>query len=91
MNREGNVSKLPDDYCGHCYGARDGCCNTCRSVRDAYNAKGWGLNELMQTAEQCKREHDHPEQAAQKGEGCNLHGHMLVNKVAGNFHIALGR
>lgn len=24
------------EYCGSCYGARDGCCNTCEEVREAY-------------------------------------------------------
>ena len=24
------------------------------------------------------------------GEGCNLSGHFIVNRVAGNFHIAMG-
>jgi hypothetical protein len=87
-----NATRLPDDYCGHCYGARPVtvCCNTCRSVRDGYNEKGWALGEVLEKAEQCKREQKNPEQAAEKGEGCRLHGIMLVNKVAGNFHMALG-
>lgn len=25
-----------EDYCGSCYGAKDGCCNTCEDVRQAY-------------------------------------------------------
>lgn len=28
---------------------------------------------------------------AQEKEGCNLHGRLGVSKVAGNFHLALGR
>ena len=28
---------------------------------------------------------------AQKGEGCQVYGHLLVNKVAGNFHFAPGK
>lgn len=27
----------------------------------------------------------------QTGEGCHLYGKLLVNKVAGNFHIAPGK
>ena len=27
----------------------------------------------------------------QAGEGCHLYGKLLVNKVAGNFHIAPGK
>ena len=33
---------------------------------------------------------DNPGLAAHAGEGCNLHGVLRVNKVAGNFHVALG-
>jgi hypothetical protein len=87
-----NATRLPADYCGHCYGARpvDQCCNTCRSVRDAYNEKGWALDTVLDKSEQCKREQKNPEHASEKGEGCRLHGVMMVNKVAGNFHMALG-
>ena len=28
---------------------------------------------------------------AKQGEGCLTYGHLEVNKVAGNFHIALGK
>lgn len=27
----------------------------------------------------------------EKGEGCNIHGSLEVNKVAGNFHFATGK
>lgn len=27
----------------------------------------------------------------EEGEGCNIHGSLEVNKVAGNFHFALGK
>jgi hypothetical protein len=27
----------------------------------------------------------------QIGEGCNVYGHIMVNKVAGNFHFAPGK
>ncbi len=33
---------------------------------------------------------EHPSLAAHLGEGCNLFGSLTVNKVAGNFHVALG-
>lgn len=31
--------------CGSCHGARDGCCDTCDDVKDAYEALGWGYEE----------------------------------------------
>lgn len=50
--------KLPDDYCGSCYGAEEqegDCCNTCEVVRVKYQKKGWVMPEY-DTIEQCKRE-----------------------------------
>lgn len=79
---------LPKDYCGSCYGAKgEGeCCNTCESLKVAYAKKGWDTSAVL-TTEQCKREHV---EGSEPGEGCNLEGRLTVNKVAGNFHIALG-
>lgn len=50
--------KLPENYCGSCYGAEENegdCCNTCESVRGGYQKKGWVMPEY-DTVEQCKRE-----------------------------------
>lgn len=92
MDDEEEPEPLPDDYCGSCYGAIEGkaCCNTCDSVKRAYIARGWNSLSVDKTAEQCLREKKHPTILAEKGEGCRIHGYMLVNKVAGNFHVALG-
>jgi endoplasmic reticulum-Golgi intermediate compartment protein 3 len=51
-------AQIPENYCGSCYGAeaQEGeCCNTCESVRVAYQKKGWVMPEY-DTVEQCKRE-----------------------------------
>lgn len=79
--------------CGSCYGAKalreDGCCNTCQEVREAYVKSGWGMinaNEI----DQCIREGFLDRIETQANEGCNIQGHLLVNKVRGNFHIAPG-
>jgi endoplasmic reticulum-Golgi intermediate compartment protein 3 len=87
---------LPADYCGSCYGAVNAaglpkCCNTCDAVRDAYNAKGWSTTEIYATSEQCLRENKDPAMLSKKGEGCEVEGVLAVSKVAGNFHIALGK
>jgi hypothetical protein len=79
--------------CGSCYGAEqraDQCCNTCEEVREAYRLKGWSFQAPDQI-EQCQREHFSENLAAQKNEGCHVWGHMMVNKVAGNFHVAPGK
>ena len=91
------IAPLPDDYCGDCYGAGEeegDCCNTCASVIQAYTLKGWSTKAIGTTSSQCKREGlftasslDH---LTVQGEGCNLSGSMRVNKVAGNFHVAMG-
>ncbi|KAL3916783.1 MAG: hypothetical protein SGILL_005023 [Bacillariaceae sp.] len=87
--------ELPEDYCGPCYGAQDEevqCCQTCDDVIDAYKKKRWKSDLLKYTAEQCVREgRDKTEpKKMTKGQGCNLSGYMTVNRVSGNFHIAMG-
>lgn len=86
---------LASDYCGPCYGAQANetdCCQTCDDVIAAYKVKKWNSNDLLRVAEQCLREGREKIDIKRmsKGEGCNLDGYMLVNRVAGNFHIAMG-
>ena len=75
--------------CGSCYGAespRIKCCNSCDDLMRAYAAKGWSTGSVRTSAPQCVS-------AAVRvaaGEGCNMAGWFDVNKVGGNFHIALG-
>lgn len=93
----GTIVSQPD-YCGSCYGAGDEgeCCNTCEDVRNAYRKKGWSFEQAMASEEgiaQCVRDgyiDDLNEQSENK-EGCNLHGTIQVQKVAGNFHFGVGR
>lgn len=51
---------------------------------------GWRSNEILQNSSQCLHDKKNPFANVKKGEGCQISGHMLVNKVAGNFHIAFG-
>lgn len=78
-------------YCGSCYGAKakEECCNTCDSVKVAYISKGWDIDSA-QTIEQCVAVGWTNKASQQKGEGCNLHGQLVVKKIPGVFHIALG-
>lgn len=87
--------ELPDDYCGPCYGAHeteDQCCNTCDELLAAYQLKRWRVDLVKLTAEQCIREGKDKSdlKPLKKGEGCNLSGYFMVNRVGGNFHIAMG-
>ena len=86
---------VPDDYCGPCYGAHETenqCCNTCDDLLEAYKTKRWRTDLVVQTAEQCIREgrDKATPKRMRRGEGCNLFGHFMVNRVGGNFHIAMG-
>lgn len=92
--------EVPDDYCGPCYGAADDedqCCNDCDTVVKAYKKKRWNEDAVLKDAEQCIREGRKPKNVntagprhITTGEGCNLSGHMHINRVNGNFHMALG-
>ena len=89
------VEPLPDDYCGSCYGARGPtpdkfCCDTCEELRQAYAVMGWRDSGILQNSSQCLRDTQNPFAHVKKGEGCRVTGHMLVNKVSGNLHIAFG-
>ncbi|THG07743.1 hypothetical protein TEA_014633 [Camellia sinensis var. sinensis] len=68
----------------------DDCCNSCEEVREAYRKKGWGMTN-PDLIDQCKREGFVQKIKDEEGEGCNIHGSLEVNKVAGNFHFALGK
>eukprot|EP00005_Dracoamoeba_jomungandri_P006454 CAMPEP_0174261658 /NCGR_PEP_ID=MMETSP0439-20130205/11738_1 /TAXON_ID=0 /ORGANISM="Stereomyxa ramosa, Strain Chinc5" /LENGTH=381 /DNA_ID=CAMNT_0015346171 /DNA_START=61 /DNA_END=1206 /DNA_ORIENTATION=- len=88
-----NAVRLPDDYCGSCYGSEtepNQCCNTCEEVREAYRRKGWAFANA-DSIEQCTREGFTKKLEEAKGEGCQVYGYLLVNKVAGNFHFAPGK
>lgn len=79
--------------CGSCYGAKslreNGCCNTCQEVREAYVKMGWGMVNV-DIIDQCIAEGWKDRVEKRSNEGCNVHGHLLVNKVRGNFHFAPG-
>ncbi|EDQ85716.1 uncharacterized protein MONBRDRAFT_34133 [Monosiga brevicollis MX1] len=87
------LKDLDPNRCESCYGAEDTegqCCNTCAQVQEAYRKKGWAFRSGQGIA-QCEREGYDAMMEAQEREGCQLYGHLEVNKVAGNFHIAPGR
>ncbi|PWA77280.1 endoplasmic reticulum-Golgi intermediate compartment protein [Artemisia annua] len=89
LQKHGGEVTLNETYCGSCYGAemsQHECCNSCDEVREAYRRRGWGLMN-PDSIDQCKREGFVQRIKAEEGEGCNLHGSLEVNKVAGNFHF----
>ncbi|CAG8559207.1 6375_t:CDS:2 [Acaulospora morrowiae] len=82
-----------ETYCGSCYGGdppESGCCNTCEEVQESYIRKGWSLNN-PNDIEQCVKEGWSKKASEQAKEGCNVAGSVMVNKVAGNFHLAPGK
>ncbi|KAL1501458.1 hypothetical protein ABEB36_006774 [Hypothenemus hampei] len=82
--RSKNVSsevalKNKTEYCGSCYGAREGCCNTCEEVREAYREKRWALDHL-ETIEQCKEEKFSEKLKNAFTQGCQIYGNIVVNR-----------
>lgn len=90
------LEPLPDDYCGSCFGAQEEegeCCNSCDALIEAYKKKRWRVDLVVLSAEQCIREGRDKAEAKPKlkrGEGCNMRGYFMMNRVGGNFHMAMG-
>ncbi|CAF0837407.1 unnamed protein product [Adineta ricciae] len=93
---QGNATTVSN--CESCYGAESEsrkCCPTCDDVKAAYRLKGWSFDATG--VHQCIREGQAigmlgaNESLSDMKEGCRVHGHLEVNKVAGNFHIAPGQ
>ncbi|XP_050302567.1 endoplasmic reticulum-Golgi intermediate compartment protein 3 [Anthonomus grandis grandis] len=89
-DKETAVGNKTEPYCGSCYGARDGCCNTCEEVREAYRIKRWALDNV-DTIEQCKDEKFSDKLKSAFTQGCQIYGELEVNRVSGSFHIAPGK
>lgn len=85
VNRDGELSVpelVSEGDCLSCMEAEDAqhkCCNTCEELKLAYHAKDLPLHRVLATAEQCKNE-----------VGCQVCGRVVVKKVSGNVHMALG-
>ncbi|XVE49571.1 hypothetical protein DITRI_Ditri01bG0092300 [Diplodiscus trichospermus] len=93
LQRHGGRLEHNEAYCGSCFGAEqsdDDCCNSCEEVREAYQRKGWAITNV-DLIDQCKREGFFQRIKDEDGEGCNIHGSLDVNRVAGNFHFAPGK
>lgn len=79
--------------CGSCMGAGgpSECCNTCESVRKAYEKRGWLLTKLS-AVPQCAREKvtSLTPGAFDPTHGCNIRGDIQISKVAGRIHITPG-
>lgn len=91
LDREGLPSKgdavAKEGECLSCLEAGDvfedgskRCCNTCQDLKDAYSDAGLSYYEILDSVDQCKLNF-----------GCQVHGDVLVSKVAGNVHVALGK
>ncbi|KAH8741081.1 serologically defined breast cancer antigen 84 [Cryptosporidium ryanae] len=77
LNQENN-----EEICLSCYGAESDkyrCCNTCDKLKSAYRERGWSYLEIVNKSPQCLDKI-----------GCRIIGKIQVNKVSGNFHVALG-
>jgi hypothetical protein len=84
------LNQEDSNNCGNCYGAGTNgeCCNTCDEVKQAYERKGWHLQpqEISQCQNRLKLD-NWKDQFADTG-GCQLYGHLELNKASGHFHIS---
>nr|GMD02764.1 endoplasmic reticulum-Golgi intermediate compartment protein 3-like [Ipomoea batatas] len=93
LQKHGGRLEHNETYCGTCFGAEmsdDDCCNSCEEVREAYRKRGWAITNT-DLIDQCQREGFIQKIKDEEGEGCNIHGSLEVNKVAGNFHFSPGK
>ncbi|CAD7948526.1 unnamed protein product [Amoebophrya sp. A25] len=77
--------EAPEGSCMSCLAAASSvpegqCCNNCQQLKEAYATAGISYYRALKTAEQCKQV-----------VGCLVDGDVLVSKVAGNVHVALGK
>jgi len=86
LDSEGRLSKDRKAKDGECLPCLEGedeehkCCNTCQDLKDAYADKDLPYFHILDTAVQCK-----------DSVGCRVFGKVVVNKVSGNVHVALGK
>lgn len=76
------VAGMPREECQSCYeglGFEHVCCNTCGELKASYQDANISMEKAM-SQPQC-----------QQPPGCQVYGDVLVNKVSGNLHVALGR
>jgi len=73
--------------------ASDRCCNACSDVKSLFNSLDKELGLKWELHPLCQHEAVmlDPARLETIHEGCNLFGHLEVNKVAGNFHVAPGK
>ncbi|GBG25416.1 Endoplasmic reticulum-Golgi intermediate compartment protein 3 [Hondaea fermentalgiana] len=94
--KEKNAAKAA---CNDCFGAGDPgrCCNTCTELLEAYIEMNWDVEDILSKAPQCEHEREQGlepldilDSARAPDHGCNVAAVLQVNKVGGNFHVALG-
>ena len=87
-----NAKKNNDASCGNCFGAEvsNKCCNTCEDLLSAYRHRGWDTWFVEQYSPQCHGRNKDVLKDREPAKGCMLWGILEANKVAGNFHIAVG-
>lgn len=75
--------------CGSCYSAGEPgeCCNTCESVKAAYDRKKW-LMPSLHTIAQCQEMEIEKVLRGEVSEGCRIKGALVVSKAAGRLYFA---
>ncbi|KAM7453302.1 hypothetical protein BLSTO_05955 [Blastocystis sp. subtype 1] len=78
-----------DTPCGDCFGAGEEgeCCNDCQTLLRAYQRKHWNVDQIKQTAPQCKGYSFIEKWKNGVEKGCRVEGHLHVSKVQGHMFI----
>ena len=82
-------TKAADTPCGDCFGAGEEgeCCNDCQTLLRAYQRKHWNVDQIKQTAPQCKGYSFIEKWKNGVEKGCRVEGHLHVSKVQGHMFI----
>ena len=84
-----NKTVNSDNYCGSCYGVKEGCCNTCRDVRKAFKKKNKPLPPIA-SIEQCLKDGYLDKLKEMKDESCRVYGGLQVHQHPGSIHFGIG-
>ncbi|KAK8852906.1 Endoplasmic reticulum-Golgi intermediate compartment protein 3 [Tritrichomonas musculus] len=84
-----NKNDNPKDYCGSCYGIKEGCCNTCYDVRKAFKKKNKPPPPIA-SIEQCTKDGYLEKLKEMKDESCRVYGSLQVHQHPGSIHFGIG-
>ncbi|OHS94509.1 hypothetical protein TRFO_11154 [Tritrichomonas foetus] len=83
-------NEIPESgYCGPCYSLKQGCCNTCKEVRELFKSHSKPMPAIA-TIEQCSRGNYTNLISSMINESCRIHGTVTVKQHPGHIVISPG-